>query len=371
MFIPGDAGDELHILALDLEGRILWRATNGAAWITPYPGARASCAYSGGRLFHLNAHGRVVCLDPADGRELWAVALFEQFGGKNITWGLGECLLVDGPRVIVTPGGSRALMAALNARDGTTVWASPPLRLGPSDPPAMQRVAEPAGEVDKASYASPILLQVGPRRLLVTCSLRHAVGVDALTGALLWTRPLPTRHEVIAAAPVLCGDALFFTAPDAGGGRLYGLLPDGMITTEPRWTTPIDTCHGGLVYRGGMLYGSWYRARRGWAAIDVRDGSIRLATREPIMGSVLYADGRLYWLSQEGEALLVEPGPEEFRVRGRFTLVSERVNDAWAHPVIHGGRLHLRYHDALHAYDIRAVSKVGRDSAEPRPPSRS
>ena len=75
--------------------------------------ARAYCAYAGGRIYHLNAHGRLVCLDAAGGREVWSSNVLERFEAKNITWALSECLLVDRERVIVTPGGRKALMAAL------------------------------------------------------------------------------------------------------------------------------------------------------------------------------------------------------------------------------------------------------------------
>jgi outer membrane protein assembly factor BamB len=355
IFVTGDLEDRLQILALDLEGRTLWKATNGAAWKGSYPGARACCAVRDGRLFHMNAHGRVTCLNPATGQELWSVSLFDRFGGKNLTWALSECLLVDGPRLIVTPGGTKALVAALDVRDGATVWSSEPLRLGASLSPAHERVSDPAGETDSASYASPILLELGGRRLLASCSLRHAFGLDADTGRLLWTRPLPTRHSVIAAMPVLVGDALFVTAPDAGGGKLYRLRPDNTgLGIERLWSTSLDTCHGGVVHVDGRLYGSWYRSQKGWACVDAQTGEVRYETKDLAMGSVLYADGRLYCLSQEGEMALLRPREDRFEFVGRFPLVSQRTSDAWAHPVIHKGRLYLRDHDKFFCYGIRA-----------------
>jgi outer membrane protein assembly factor BamB len=105
LYITGDVNDELVIFALDLDGNLKWQVANGKAWTSSFPGARATCVYSEGRLYHMNAHGRVVCLDAASGRLVWVVDVLEQFQGRNITWGLSECLLVDGPRLIVTPGG--------------------------------------------------------------------------------------------------------------------------------------------------------------------------------------------------------------------------------------------------------------------------
>ena len=66
--ITGDAGEELRLFALDLDGKPKWTATNGKAWTGQYPGARSSFAFSDGSLFHMNSHGRVVCLDAATGR---------------------------------------------------------------------------------------------------------------------------------------------------------------------------------------------------------------------------------------------------------------------------------------------------------------
>lgn len=358
LFVTGDVEDALRISALDLAGHAIWQVTNGAAWKGPYPGARSSVVLRQGRLFHMNAHARVVCLDLQTGRELWAVSLFDEFGGRNIQWGISECLMVDGDRLIVTPGGTRALMAALDVRDGSVVWHSEPLRLGASDPPRHERVSQPAGNTDNAGYVSPILVQMGGRRLIVSCSLRHVFGVDADTGELLWTRPLPTRFDVIAAVPVLIGNGIFVTAPDAGGGRMYRLdVRDGGVVPELMWNTELDTCHGGLVHVNGMLFGSWYRAAKGWAALDAATGTVRYELNDVPKGSLLYADGLLYALSEAGEMLLLKPGQTEFEVRGRFNFVEERASDVWAHPVIWEKRLYLRHHDRLVCYDVDGRSE--------------
>ena len=355
IYLAGDVGDELQIFALGLDGKRVWQTKNGRAWIGPYPGARASCTISDGRLYHLNAHGRVACLDATNGTEIWSVNLVERFGAKVIHWGLSENLLVDGQRVIVTPGGSKALVAALNKRTGETVWASEPLRLGESNAPSHERLAEPSGEFDSASYASPVLFKLGDRRLIVNCSLRHAFGADADTGQLLWSRPLITRYNVIANTPVLVGDGVFVTAPDSEGGKLYRLRADGpQMRVEEVWRTELDTCQGGVVQVKGALYGAMYRQRKDWACLDSQTGSVRFQLSDLAKGPLLYADNRLYCLSEEGEVALLNPTAKEFEVTGRFRLVSGRKSDAWTHPVISDGRLYLRYHETLFCYEVRA-----------------
>ena len=336
LYITGDVGDDLVIVALDLDGKVQWRAKNGRAWKTPYPGARACCAYSQGRLYHLNAHGRLACLEAASGRELWAVDVLERFGGRNITWALSECLLVDGPRVIVTPGGTKALMAALDKNSGATIWTTPPLG------------------TDRTSHSSPILFHHAGRRLIANCSSAHGFGVDADTGKLLWTVPLTNPHGVNVATPIYGTGRLFFVTPYAEHGRLYRLRSDARgIDAEHVWTSPIDTVTGCGILIDGTLFASGYREIKHWLALDWQTGRTRCELKDLTTGAAIYADERLYVLDEEGTAALLKPGPDSLEIVSRFRLTAARARDAWAHPVLHNTRLYLRYHDTLWCYDVK------------------
>ncbi len=335
--LTGDVGEDLCIFALDLDGKQKWKTTNGRAWTGQYPGARASCVYDEGSLYHLNAHGRVACLDARTGRETWTVDILERFEGSVILWGLSECLLVDGTRLIVTPGGKKAAMAALNKKTGETLWASDPI------------------EKNEAGYSSPILFELEGRRHLVNCSSRHVFGVDADTGRLLWKRPRPSEYIALCFTPVFCGDGVYVTTPGKNGGTRYRLgAQDGQLAVDAVWGHPLDTLQGGAVLVDGALYGSGYEGFKGWAAVDVATGKSRVTTRELASGSVIHADGRLYCLSERGEMALIKSGPDAFEFTGRFPLITERKADVWAQPVICDGRLYLRYHDTLYCYDLRA-----------------
>jgi outer membrane protein assembly factor BamB len=353
IYIAGELEDELRISALDPEGRRLWFAKNGEAWKGPYPGARASCTIRDGRLFHLNAHGRLAAFDARTGKELWQLQIRERFGGKVNTWAFSEAVLVHSNRVLVTAGGTKALMAALDVRTGDTVWASEPLLLGPDhSTPDHVRVPEPPGEADSASYASPIIISFAGRPLVIGCSQRHVFGLDANSGRLLWSRPLRTRYGVIAATPVLVGDSVFVTAPDTGDARLYRLLTRSPWVEE-RWSTRLDTCHGGVIYRGDCLFGSWYRNSKGYACVDADTGQVRFSTDQLAKGSILWADERLYCLAEDGQMALLKPGQTSFEFAGRFRLISERKSDVWTHPVVSSRRLYLRSHDIFYCYDVQ------------------
>lgn len=363
LYITGDIGDELTITTLDLAGTPGWSASNGKAWEKPYPGARATCTLEGSYLYHMNAHGRAVCLNAVDGTEVWSVSVLERFGAPNIQWGISECLLIDGERVIVSPGGSKALMAALDKKTGETAWSTEPLRFQRAHRFGGKPVNPPEPDTDKAGYASPMLIETGGRRLIAGCSARHVFCVDADAGKLLWTQPVFARYEVIGAAPVLCGDSVFFTAPDKFGGRLFRIAANrDSVSLEQAWETAVDNCHGALVLVDGRLYGSGYRRLNAWVCLDVETGSTQYSTTDWMKGSVTYADGRLYALAEDGLMSLLEPTDTAFQVRGQFHLrdsgdgqpgKGKANKDVWAHPVVCNGRLYLRDHDTLFCYDIR------------------
>ena len=341
IYITGDVGSDLVIFALDLNGQVQCKVKNGRNWKNPYPGARACCVFSEGRLYNMNANGRVTCLDVESGQELWAVNILERFDAKNITWALSECLLVDGRNLIVTPGGKKALMAALDKFDGRTVWAT-----------------EPLGD-DRASHSSPILFRYEGRRLITNCSSAHGFGVDADTGKLLWTVPLKNPHGVNTSTPVYGAGIVYYVTPYAEMGRAYRLISDGSdITARHIWTSGLDTVTGGAVLVGSAtgndtLYSAGYRESKWWFGIDWQTGETKYELKDFTTGAAIYADGRLYCLDEKGYAGLLKPGPTSLEVVGRFALVTGNVNDAWAHPVLLDGRLYLRYHDTLFCYDVK------------------
>ncbi|MFP4058257.1 MAG: PQQ-binding-like beta-propeller repeat protein [Candidatus Brocadiia bacterium] len=365
LYITGDVGDDLVIFAFDLAAGgddeasappVKWRTTNGRAWKRSHPGARATCTYAGGRLYHMNAHGRVACLEAATGKELWAVDVLERFEGRNIQWGLSECLLVDGERVMVTPGGKKALMAALDRDTGETLWTTPPLEFLRTYRFGGKEVDPPRRDVDAAGYASPVLFEMDGRRLLCRSAGQHIFCVDADSGTLVWKHKVYARFEVIGSMPVFCGDGVFFTASDEYGGHYFRVrVEGGAVRFAEAWETPVDDCHGSFVCVEGHIYGSGYRRFKPWVCLDVATGEMEYQKADLAIGAPLWADGRLYALSQRGRLALLEPTPGGFRTRGQFQFTRRRKADCWAHPVILDGRLYLRYHDRLVCYDVRAT----------------
>ena len=334
VYITGDVQDDLVMFAIDTNGKLIWRTANGKAWKKSYPGSRASCTFSEGRLYHLNAHGRLACLDAGLGKEYWASDILKRFDAENGIWGLSESLLVEGDRVIVTPGGKNALVAALDKQDGRTVWTT-----------------EPLGD-DTGTHSSPVLFEHAGHRMIANCSSGHGFGIDADSGQLLWTVPLKNRFGVNVSTPVFGRGSVFFVTPYAEEGRLYRLGSDRQSTAaELAWQSPLDTVCGCAVLVDDTLFAAEYRKSKQWFATDWQSGERKSQLEHFSTGAAIFADGRLYLLDETGTVGLVKTAPT-IETAGRFRLFEDRVRDAWAHPVLCDGRLYLRYHDTLWCFDV-------------------
>lgn len=333
IYITGDAGDDLLITAITLDGKRRWQVKNGKAWKGPYPGARAACCYDDGKLYHLNAQGRLACLDAASGAEQWAVNVLDRFKAPNIIWGISEAVLVHGDRVFVTPCGSEGLMAALDKRTGATVWATPAL------------------EDEKACYSAPILVAAGDRLALMTCGQKYMFAVDAENGKLLWHLPHMDPKATVTSTPVLGDGRVYVTNASRSYGGVYAVDLDGLKGTKG-WAKEFTVSHGGAVFAENRLVAASARGvARGWLALDPKTGEPTKLSDMPV-GSMIYADKHFYCLSERGLMTLQELAADGFKTTGSFQFADGK--DVWAHPVILKGRLYLRFEDALYCYDIKA-----------------
>jgi len=336
-FITGDVREQLRIFALSPDGKAKWTAVNGAGWKKSFPGGRGSCCYDEGRVYHMNAHGRVVCLDAADGKELWAVEVFKRFNAQTPPFGSPECLLVDGERLIVSPGGKGGLLAALSKKTGDTVWA-----------------CDLAAEGDEtAGYSSPILIERNGRRQVIATSSARTFAADAETGKVLWSFPLDWNKQATSTIPLFCGGSVFVTNTIRTDCTFYRLRPDDANRRAERaWAIKLANGHGSLLCAGGRIYGADQGKLKGWVCVEPETGKVLYVKKDLAAGSAAFADGRLYCLTETGEAALLKPGADGFEAAGRFELVKGK-KDVWAHPVVLDGRLYLRYHEKLYCYDVR------------------
>ncbi len=134
-------GQEIVWALSEVNGKELWAISLGDAQQQDVPqskeGPGGTPTVDGGRIYVIGMSGRIACLDAMDGKILWKKSLKEDFGGTAPMWNFRESPLVDGEKLICTPGASDAMLVALNKSNGDVIWKSAaPANETQSVPPA-------------------------------------------------------------------------------------------------------------------------------------------------------------------------------------------------------------------------------------------
>ena len=170
----GDVGEDQFVIAMnEQDGSLAWRTRIGPAMTSDveyaYPGARSTPTVDGGRVYALGSEADLVCLRLEDGEEVWRRNLQHDFGGRlmkeDFNWRYAESPLVDGNRVVVTPGAPDAFLVALDKTNGEEIWRS--------------SVAS-SGELglDGAGYSSVVVSEGAGVRQYVQLAGRGVLGVE-------------------------------------------------------------------------------------------------------------------------------------------------------------------------------------------------
>ena len=112
----------LFILAED--GTLEKKFEYGPEFHDSYPGTRSVPLIKDGLLYIVTGMGRLLCLDPDTGREIWSRDAVNDFGGTNIHWGITENLLIDGKRIFFAPKGKEHNIVALDRFSGDIIMTS-------------------------------------------------------------------------------------------------------------------------------------------------------------------------------------------------------------------------------------------------------
>lgn len=333
------------------DGKEVWRKElpvgEGGYSTTWGSGPRGTPTVEGDFLYYLSPRGDLHCLKTADGTRVWGVTL-KAFEGGVPYWGYSESVLVDGDKVVCTPGGKQGTVLALDKKTGQKLWQSEEID-------------------DGAAYASLVPIEVGKVRLYVTQTPKAAIGVRASDGKLLFRVGDLKRATAVIPTPVIDGDRVFLTSGYNAGCELLKLEPgaDGTVKATVEYTKnpAVVNHHGGVVRVGDHVYGFSDRVNK-WVCYEFKKGGEDYAWESDSLGKgcVTAAGGMLYCLGEDpkkGVVVLAEASPAGWKERGRFELPEKsefprRLGAIWTHPVVANGKLYLRDHELLFCYDVAA-----------------
>jgi len=329
LYTMGLRGTREFVVAFDVtSGKEVWATPHGGAFRNDRgDGPRGTPTIDGDRLYALGGNGDLSAIETRTGKVVWTMNVLEKFGGSNITWGISESPLVIGDKVLVNAGGPGASIVALNKKDGTVIWKS---------------------QSDRAGYSSAVPVQIGNTTQVVFFTHTRAVGLDPKDGKLLWEYGRAANNVANAATPIVRGNRVFISSDYGTGAGLVEVSATG--AKEVYFTKDMRNHHSSSILIGDHLYGF---SGGILTAMKFDTGEVAWKDRSVGKGAVVFADGHLYALSENGVVGLVEATPTAYVEKGRFRIQQDSL-PTWAHPVVAGGRLFIRDQDTIYAYDVKA-----------------
>lgn len=327
VYTSGDSKKKLVISAIDMEGKLKWQAEAAAAGPA---GSRSTPTIDGNNIYLLAANGVIGCYDAKDGQKKWSHAT-KEYGGSPGGWAYAESVLIYKNLAIAKPGGKNCIVA-LDKSSGETVWTSSGFDAGPE-------------------YSSCIVVTFEGQPMIVTGTRQGIVGVDAATGKRLWSNDFSANNTANCPTPAYEDGYVFWSNGYGKGSICLKLKKDGeKVAADEAWKTKDMVCHhGGYIIHEGHVYGNH---ANGWACLDLKTGQKKWSQQAVGKGSICFADGMLYLFSEkDGLAGLATCSPEGLQLKGQVKVKGN--GPSWAHPVVVGGRLYLRYDTNLYCFDVK------------------
>jgi outer membrane protein assembly factor BamB len=365
-----------------------WSLEKNVAWKTPIPGQGwSSPIVFGERVFLTSAtedgkSAHVMCVNAADGKILWDREVFEQDTkrkeGKNSY--ATPTPVTDGKRVYAFFGAGGA--AAIDF-DGNVVWTNtdypyysqhgfgsspvvyndllimpfdgssegPDKGVGwqtPWDKAYVVALDTATGKqrwktmrgMSRISHMTPLLTQLGGKDVLISPAGDAIQGFEPNTGERLWT--VYSKGEGVTPSPAI-GDGLLFTSSGFGDETIRAIKLDpaarGDLTkTHIAWELKraVPT-QPSLLYHDGLLYS----VKENGIALCVDARTADVIWQERLDGSYsaspVFADGRIYYLAENGDTTVIQAG-RAFKEVG----VNPLEGKCQASPAISNGRIFIR-----------------------------
>jgi outer membrane protein assembly factor BamB len=319
-------------------------ATGKRVWISEYPtdyrddfgfdeGPRATPAIAGEGIYTFGAEGVLQSLDFATGKRIWSVDTRQKFGADKGFFGAVCSPLVENGRVLMNVGGPKgAGIVAFDAPTGKTLWTA---------------------TNDEAGYSAPVATTINGARHALFFTRAGLVDIDPESGKIRFQFPWRSRSHasVNAAAPVVAGNLVFLTASYGTGATLLQI--DGSAAKQ-LWASDdaLSSHYSTSVYRDGYLYGYHGRQEYGQSlrCVELKTGKVQWNVDGFGAGTVTLAGNRLLLVRENGELVLAQASPKEFKPLAHAQLLPAVVR---AYPALADGRLYVRNEHTLACFGLK------------------
>jgi outer membrane protein assembly factor BamB len=285
----------------------------------------------GDRIVTASGAGTIHSLDKKTGRPVWSHNVYSEFGGTRLQFGYSCHGLPYKDTVVYLVGGGTGAVA-FRQNDGAVVWK---------------------GSRFTNAHSSPKLIEVDGQQQVVALLASEVVAFDPNNGNVLWRHPHNTEYGLAISTPVWApGNLLFISSAYQGGSRVLELHQTGGQTTiKELWYNKRLQSHFGTVIRIGdyVYFSSGHDGPAFMTCVNTRTGQVAWQERGFAKAQLLFADGKLVLIDEDGTLALIEPNPGALKVVSKVSIL-EHV--AWTPPTLSGTTLFVRDRHNIMAFDL-------------------
>jgi outer membrane protein assembly factor BamB len=343
---------EEAVIALDAR-------TGETLWEHKYPSRREDFSFGAGphstplivgdRLFTFGTNKQLFAFDKRTGQVLWSHDLIRGFNSPELLMrpvvktGYGCSPIAFRDTIICSAGGPGQSVMAFRQSDGAVVWKS--------------------GDF-LTSEAPPILIDIGGSQQVVFLAGGTITGLDPATGRILWSHPHDPGNDLNCNAPIWGDDhILFVSSAYKAGSRAIRLTHEGGVTeAQELWfTNRVRFMFLNAVRIGDYVYGTTGDFGPAFlTALNVKTGEAAWQHRGFGRASLLYADGKLIIMDEDGDLAIATISPEG------VTILSEaKIFDttSWTVPTLVGATLYARDREKIVALNLAPAGAPGAPGA--------
>ncbi len=305
-------------------------ATGKTVWQTGYPapplapgsvaaahgnGPKATPLFHNSKLYTLGLSGIVSAFDAATGKLVWQ----KPAPPESPYYGMAVSPVGDKDLVIVHPG-SHGPLTAFDAKTGDVKWTA----------------------TGDSAWASPIIVELGGTRQVVSMTTKSVIGVSVTDGALLWQHPWVSSATASTMTPIVYGETILVGSQKMGVTALKPARRDDKWVADVVWETKeVSLFMSNPVLIGDALFGLSERSSGQFFALDAKTGKVLWLgqPREATNTAVVKAGDLLFLLNDDAELIVAKSSRTGFEPLKRYTVADSAT---WAQPAISGKRVFVK-----------------------------
>lgn len=295
-------------------------------------GPHSSPVFFEEKVFTLGITGVLTCHDAKTGTVKWKKDYSARVDSQNMFTGTAMSPMIEGGLLLVHIGDDRGgSLMAMEPSTGAVKWS---------------------WNGDGPSYSSPVVAEIGGVRQIVTLALKHAVGLDARNGALLWKVPFVDQWNENIVTPVVVGNRVIVSGVRKGTIALdVGKQGSGWVA-KVAWENPEYSMYmSSPVVEGDVLYGMTNKRKGSVFAMDVKTGKVLWSTpgRQGTNMSLVAAGNLLLLLNETGDLKVIRRSTAKFDPVVEYKVSEEAT---WSQPVLVGKNLLVKDATVLKMYRL-------------------